>query len=431
MKHALMILDHFPPSFAPRMGYLAKYMKEMGWDARVFSVTHSTDTAKFDNLVGFVRAEVVPMPMYCNNHSFNRLTTEVLGMIKGGKCWSMNDDRMYKHIIKNIKGEKYDLVICSTASFFPLFTSLRVAQTMGLPLILDFRDIYEQDPYMYPRKGAAGLLRRMQIGMRNRIITHAAAVTTVSEWHKNLLVAYNENTHLIFNGFDNELFYPHTNTDRLSSFVIGYTGSVSPTNCEGSRNPEILFDAVQRLSAEGIIEPKKFAIHFYTDDVSKNYLRSTAEKYGIADYVKIYQWIAANEVPSVLSKCSILLVLVAACNTNGVMTTKIFEYLAMGRTTICVPNNNSPVAKLISDAKAGKSFDNSNELYLYLIDKYNEWKINRRIKCHTDMDYVAQFSRQKQAKQFVKIFEQAVEKKNTTQRVLIHSIIRTKKKKSQ
>lgn len=411
MKNALMILDHFPPSFAPRMGYLAKYMTEMDWNARVFSVAHSNDTAKFDNLVGFVRAEVVPMPIYCHKHAINRLISEILGMIKGGRCWSMNDERMYNHIMKSIIGEKYDLVVCSTASFFPLFTALRVAQTMRLPLVLDFRDIYEQDPYMYPRKGAAGLLRRMQIGMRNRIIGHATAVTTVSEWHKNLLGTYNKNTHRIFNGFDSELFYPRTNAEKLSSFVIGYTGSVSPTNCEGSRNPDILFEAIQRLSSEGIIEPKKFVLRFYTDDVSINYLNSTAERYGIADYVEIYHWVVANDVPSVLDCCCILLVLVAACNTNGVMTTKIFEYLAMGRTTICVPNSDGPVAKLISDAKAGKSFDNSNELYHYLIEKYNEWQINGHIECHTNMDYVAQFSRQKQAKEFVKIFNQAILKK--------------------
>ena len=83
----------------------------------------------------------------------------------------------------------------------------------------------------------------------------------------------------------------------------------------------------------------------------------------------------------------------------------------MGRTTICVPNSDGPVAKLISDAKAGKSFDNSNELYHYLVEKYNEWQINGHIECHTNMDYVAQFSRQKQAKEFVKIFNQAILKK--------------------
>lgn len=411
MKNALMILDHFPPSFAPRMGYLSKYMTEMGWDARVFSVVHSNDTAKFDNLVGFVRAEVVPMPMYCRKHSINRLITEVLGIMRGGLCWSMNDEKMYNHIMKSILGEKYDLVVCSTASFFPLFTSLRVAQKMKLPLVLDFRDIYEQDPYMYPRKGAAGLLRRMQINIRNRIISSATAVTTVSEWHKNLLGTYNKNTYLIFNGFDSELFYPRTNTRELSSFVIGYTGSVSPTNCEGSRNPEILFETVQRLSAEGIIEPKKFALRFYTDDVSMSYLYSTAKRYGITDYVEIYHWVAANEVPSVLDCCSLLLVLVAADNTNGVMTTKVFEYLAMGRTTICVPNIDSPVAKLISDAKAGKSFDNASELYHYLVDKYNEWQINGHLECHINMEYVSQFSRQKQASEFVKIFNHSIEKK--------------------
>lgn len=414
MKNALMILDHFPPSFAPRMGYLAKYMKELGWDARVFAVAHSNDTAKFDNLVGFVRAEVVPMPMYCRKHACNRLTSEVLGMIKGGLGWSMNDERMLRHVMRSTEGEKYDLVVCSTASFFPLYAAFRLSQKMGLPIVLDFRDIYEQDPYMYPHKGAAGLLRRMQISIRNRIIGRAAAVSTVSEWHRDFLGAYNKQTHLIFNGFDSDLFYPHTNTERLPRFVVGYTGSVSPTNCEGSRNPEILFEAVRHLSAKGIIEPEKFVIRFYTDDVSMEYIRRTAHKYGIGNYVEVGRWVAADEVPSVLADCSILLVLVAACNTKGVMTTKVFEYLAMGRTTVCVPDKDGPVAKLIAAAGAGQSFDKVDELCDYLAEKYREWQTNGQVECHTNMEYVAHFSRQRQAKQFAKIFNQATKKKIRT-----------------
>ena len=31
MKRVLILCDLFPPAFAPRMGYLCKYMKRAGW----------------------------------------------------------------------------------------------------------------------------------------------------------------------------------------------------------------------------------------------------------------------------------------------------------------------------------------------------------------------------------------------------------------
>ena len=42
MKHLLMILDHFPPAFAPSKAYLCKYLKDMDWDAVAISVPHPT-----------------------------------------------------------------------------------------------------------------------------------------------------------------------------------------------------------------------------------------------------------------------------------------------------------------------------------------------------------------------------------------------------
>ena len=408
MRRALMIVDHFPPSFAPRMGYLAKYMKEYGWDGRVFAVAHSKDTAKFDALVGNIPAEEVPMPVYFKKRSANRLAAEVLGRICGGAGWSMNDERMYRYVMNNLDGE-YDVVLCSTASFFPLLCAQRVAQKLELPLVLDFRDIYEQDPYMYPPEGAAGALRKIQIGHRNKAISHAAAVVSVSEWHQQHLGIHNSNSFLIYNGFDSDLFSA-TAPQPTGQFIISYTGSVAPTNCQGSRNPELLFEAVQKLSHSGI-GTDKFRIRFYTDDASRLYLEKLGTAYNINQYLDINGWVPSHEVPQILAQSNALLVLVAEANTHGIMTTKVFEYMASGRTIICVPDNKCPVAKMVEKAKAGVAFASSDELCKYLLHIYNEWDTEGVVKCNSDTEYIRQYSRHRQAAQFAEILDMAVEKK--------------------
>src|SRR5574344_484981 len=37
MKRLLILCDMFPPAFAPRMGYLCKYLKRNGWEVHVVS----------------------------------------------------------------------------------------------------------------------------------------------------------------------------------------------------------------------------------------------------------------------------------------------------------------------------------------------------------------------------------------------------------
>lgn len=408
MRRALMIVDHFPPSFAPRMGYLAKYMKELGWDGRVYAVAHSRDTAKFDTLTGYIAAEEVPMPVYSRRHSINRLAAEVLGRLCGGRGWSMNDERMYHHIMNSIDG-RYDVVLCSTASFFPLLCAQRVARRLGLPLVLDFRDIYEQDPYMYPAEGLAGALRKRQIKLRNNAIGRADAVVSVSEWHRKHLGQYNSNSYLIYNGYDSDTFV-HTPPQPTRQFTISYTGSVAPTNCEGSRNPEVLFEAISRLAGKGI-GPEQLRLRFYTDDASRLYLGKVGTKYNINEYLDINAWVPLHEVPQILEQSNALLVLVAAANTHGIMTTKVFEYLAAERPIICVPDSRCPVAQLIEQAGAGAAFDSADSLCQYLEHIYNEWATTGVVKCDSKREYIQQFSRRQEAAEFTKILDAVVEKK--------------------
>lgn len=407
MKQALLIVDHFPPSFAPRMGYLAKYLKTLGWTAQVFSIRHPSKINKFDNLVGYVDAEEVAMPTYCNHHGANRLIIELGGRFLGGRTWSIHDQKMYKHVMKNIADKKFDIIVCSTASFFPLNCAYKLSKKLNIPIVLDFRDIYEQDPYVYSTKGLGGLLRKTQIKQRNKIIGKSYATTTVSEWHQEYLSQYNPNTHLIYNGFDEELFSPRDEAPT-HQFSITYTGSVAPTDCIGSRDPELFFKAIQSLHAERKIDPKTFCVNFYTDNVSQVYLAKTIAKYNIESYVHIHDWVSSKEIPDILAHSNVLLILVAAQNTHGVMTTKLYEYMAMKRQVLCVPETNGPIGKIIAQAQAGYTFDNQTDIQNYLEESYNKWKKSGMVPCATDWDYVKQFSRQLQAKQFVEIFEKAV-----------------------
>ena len=51
MKRLLILCDMFPPAFAPRMGYLCKYLKRAGWEVHV--VTEQIEDHTFAFLEGY------------------------------------------------------------------------------------------------------------------------------------------------------------------------------------------------------------------------------------------------------------------------------------------------------------------------------------------------------------------------------------------
>ena len=52
MNKLLIICDMFPPAFAPRMGYLCKYLTRMGWEVTV--VTEYIEDNTFEFLTGCI-----------------------------------------------------------------------------------------------------------------------------------------------------------------------------------------------------------------------------------------------------------------------------------------------------------------------------------------------------------------------------------------
>ena len=140
----LIVCDAFPPEFAPRMGYLCKYLKRMGCTADVVCEQYSEDT-RFDFLadsahkvkrVRFYRSLTLPKP---------RLEW---GM------WAIRDLFFHgkdKKIVREIQRDTeffgYDLLLCSTYRTFPLRAAAILARHFHVPLVADLRDIVEQYPY--------------------------------------------------------------------------------------------------------------------------------------------------------------------------------------------------------------------------------------------------------------------------------------------
>lgn len=411
MKKVLIICDLFPPAFGPRMGYLCKYLKSYGWEPVV--LTEAVEEKTFTFLAD--TCPVTAINYYTAKGSLAR-KLQWVGTLLLDLCCGYKDNRMYREAEKLIRGNNFNLVLCSSFRTFPLPAAEKVAAKYKLPLVVDLRDIIEQytgDEFISHNlpsflgfdKLFVSVFKWKSLRERNRVVRKANYVTTISPWHVDMLKQYNPKVELIYNGFDPELFYPEQR--KTDKFIITYTGRLLST---AMRDPGLLLEALKRLSDENILTADDCRVYWYVDEASRKIITEEAEKKNVLSFMDFKGYVAASEIPAVLNGSSILLLLTnsaASSGPKGVMTTKFFESLAVEKPILCVRSDESCLAEAMKETNAGLAATQVDEVCDFLKFHYQKWKAKGFTSSSINKSKLIRFSREEQAKQFIQIFEKS------------------------
>ncbi len=413
----LILCDMFPPAFAPRMGYLCKYLKRTGWEPVV--VTEQINENMYGFLTGY--AEVVYINYYKATGGIGK-KLEWLYVFLFDFFFNYKDRKMFKTASRIVSKGGFQGILCSTFRTFPLPAAMKTAKRFDLPFVADTRDIIEQHPgheyisysfrtFPWLDKQIIKLFRRKLLKGRNKALKAADCITTVSPWHVEVMKKYNPSVELIYNGYDPELFYPEQII--TPTFCLTYTGRLVSL---ATRDPEPLFEAIARLKSERIISDATLRIQWYIDEKSKQLLYPLAERYKITEYMDYFDFVPADQLPGILNRSSILLQLAnkaGEAGPKGIMSTKLFESFAVEKPMLCVRSDESFLEDNIRRARAGASARNAQEAYDFILFQYREWQKNGYTTVDIDHDVVDLYSRSKQAVQFMHIFEELVKKRQT------------------
>jgi hypothetical protein len=393
-KKILIITDAFPPNFAPRMGILSTNLEKLGYDVTIISE---------DNGETHYNLSELPKKVYSYNYQSNLSKTKyyiksLLNLIYDHKSCSF-----YKKFSSIIRKEKFDLILCSTFNEFPLNFAHKVSKKLNIPLVCDIRDIAEQfgeKKYNalqnnFLSRYFTDLLRERRTKRRNYVLQRANAITTISPWHKDFLSQYNKNVYLIYNGYSKDKFFAEK--VKSNTFDIIYTGRILDSN---TRNPEILFKAIEQFKLE------KLRLVWYVDKASKEIISRELEGYPTAKSVsQVNDLVPVGQVPMLLNKSSIILVLTNKSDENGpkgIMTTKFFEAVGVEKPVLCVKSDEGCLAQVINETNAGLSAKTEEEVMEFITEKYNEWQKNGFTRQNVrNKEY---FCRENQAKQFIRVF---------------------------
>ncbi|KGL47665.1 glycosyltransferase [Porphyromonas gulae] len=411
MKRVLIFADIFPPAFAPRAAYLTKYLLRFGWEPYVITEKMPAPASQsHGDVFGGFCTDIPITAIDLSSPSYAIRSARLFGEL----LWEQKEKRFYEEAVKAFPDVRFDAVLCLTYRKFPLAAACRYARAHRLPWVADCRDVVEQySNYDFLPRGKRlpsllmRWLRSRYISLRNRYLREADHIVSVSPWHCNLLAEVNPRTELIYNGYDPELF--SRGSLPCDKFILSYTGRLLTSEMH---DPTLLFEALASEALQEVRKERRIELHWYVDEHSRSILQPLIRQYGLADMSRFFPMVPALQVPEILRRSSILLQL---GNTekpggpHGIVSTKLFESLAMEKPILMVRSDEAIVADIISKAEAGLAARTTEEVATFLNDQYTRWKAEGDTSLpNSNRDFISTFSRKEQAGQYARLLETIV-----------------------
>jgi glycosyltransferase involved in cell wall biosynthesis len=274
----------------------------------------------------------------------------------------------------------------------------KLKKHFNLNWIADFRDPWT-DIYYYNELYPTALAKQIDRSMERAVIEQANVVSTVSVDMKRLLSSKtqrksDEQFAVLPNGFDEHDFLEWQEANN-ELFTISYVGTLTHKyRIEGFLN------AAEELSKEG--KAIKLVFAGKQDEIVQKQLAGL--KY---TQVELPGYIAHSEALRLLEQSDALLLAIPDLPDNkGILTGKLFEYLAAKRSIICLGPKDGDAANIIEQANAGSTFEYGDEKGIRDQIKASIERWEQKEKPVMNTDFIESFSRRAITGQMANIIQQ-------------------------
>ncbi len=429
MRRVLIITYYWPPSGGSgvqRWLKMSKYLPENGWQPVVYTAENAEYPVEDPSLQNDVAPEtevirqpiVEPYDFYKKFLGIKKNEKVKAGFINEGKkksgwkeklsvwirgnffipdarCWWVRPS--VKFLSRYLKEHPVDAIVSTGPPHSMHLIAKALHKKMHIPWVADFRDPWTDIDFYHDLK-LTRCADRKHHRLEKQVLTEASKVVTVGwDCAKGLENHGAENVHVITNGFDD---VPENGITEQSQpddvFTMSHIGIIG-----ANRNPEKFWEAVGEID----IPDFKIRLIGQTD----NSVIESIKKNNIEKFVEIIPYIPHNQVVEEQRKSHVLLLFVNNTpNAKGVLTGKLFEYLASGRPVLAVGPEDGDSAKIISETDSGivVDFDDKEKMKSVIMDFYQKYKDNQLVTKRSES--VERFSRRNLAKEYVQLLNQTI-----------------------
>ena len=272
----------------------------------------------------------------------------------------------FKEACRIIEKENIKTIVSTSPPHSAQVTGLHLKKKYknSIRWIVDLRDPWT-DIYFYNEFKHLPFAVKEDAKYEREVLENADVIITVSKSLKELFAKKSasinpEKIKVIHNGFDEDDFNNKNHTLPEDSFIITYTGTIAE-----SYNPEIFFTALKETAVRN--PGKKLLLRFIGDPASS--LIEFAKNISLKDNIQVIPTVSHDEsINYLLRSSALLLVIPEIKNDKGILTGKLFEYLAARKPIICIGPPDGDAAEIIRECNAGKTFDRTgkDEIINYL-----------------------------------------------------------------
>ena len=411
MKKILFITYYWPPSGGAgvqRSLKFVKYLPEFGVEPIVLTVDENY--ASYPLSDNTLSKEVGAKIKVVRTKSFEAL--KVLSFftskknIPHGGFANSNKDKPFQKFLRYIRGnlfipdarigwinhavkaaekiiveEKIDTIFITSPPHSSQLIGLRLKSKLNIKWIADLRDpwtdIYYYKDLLHTKRSAEKDLK-----LESEVLKKADDVISVSthinEMFKSKIFSEKNISnspgrfHIIPNGFDEKDFVNRSEGAK-ELFYISYVGSIAD-----SYNPEIFFKVLSKVVDE--FKDVSFRIRIVGSmPIKVSEILRTNNLENITEYIS---HVTHDKAIKYMQESAVLLLLIPDVeNNNGILTGKIFEYMASRRPVIGLGPADGDAAAILKECNAGKMFERNNDegLYSYLKSLILQWQENKEL----------------------------------------------------
>lgn len=403
VKKLLILAYRFPPfagTSATRIACFAKYLSEYGWEPSVVTADWREDNCEqFDagygeRLSRWVAARVPVRDIRRSSTAGKRPDQKVMQAVKREIAKHRNTRDWVRHVQQVVPRViethgPFDAMLATAPPWSVLQAASWIADRYHIPWIADFRDVFEES---VPKR-----LWGLQARREQRWLRDCRAIVTVSDpLAEKLRGRHQAPVHVVPNGYDPE-DYEEAKKDALGVetgvFRIVYTGMLYPVGHPARESPRVLLAALDSLAEGGFIDLEDFEIDLIGTPRAK--ALPHLKGFRSADRVNIIEWVERQDAYRRQASATLLLLL-GSSQIAGILTAKVFEYLASGRPILTVPSDGDCLDALLASTRAGWSATTPDQCAAVIKQTYSTWRANGELPPVSAQGGVTQFSRRVQ-----------------------------------
>ena len=435
MKRVLIITYYWPPSGGSgvqRWLKMSKYLPENGWQPVIYTAEDAEYPVEDPSLEKDVcaEAEVIRRPIV-EPYSFykkflglkkeqkvkagfidetgkqkgwkERLSVWIRGnfFIPDARCWWVKPS--VRFLKKYLKDHPVDAIISTGPPHSMHLIAMKLKATLNLPWIADFRDPWTEIDF-YNDLHLTKRSDRKHHRLEHEVLTKADKVVAVgwdmAEGLKRLGASHAE---VIPNGYDWEVQTPSDIKPLSSDFTLTHIGIIGP-----NRNEHQLWQALGELKAADPQFASKLKIRLI-GQIDQSVVRSI-EASGLKENTEFIPYIPHDQIQEQQASSQVLLLFINNTpNAKGILTGKLFEYIAAGRPILCIGPEDGDAARIIKEAKSGTTigFENKEKMKEVVLEYFRQFNSDSLPNHETTS--IEKYSRKALAGEYAKLLKKISE----------------------